>query len=66
MFLLPQLRLHKKLSELKEQNKESSDWIALMHLRSTTGSCESEDNYYYLEHTFSHGENKAGLSYGCR
>ncbi len=60
VVFVPQLQIAQKLSELKEQNKEVIGWIAFDELKINYPIMQSEDNYYYLTHTFSHGENKAG------
>ena len=49
-----------KLDELQEMNEDVTGWIAFDELEISYPLMHPEDNLYYLTHTFSRTENKAG------
>ena len=56
----PDMEIISKLGELREMNADVSGWIAFDNVKISYPLMHPEDNLYYLTHTFSKTENKAG------
>ncbi len=56
----PDMEIITKLGELREMNTDVTGWIAFDRLKISYPLMHPEDNLYYLTHTFSRTENKAG------
>ena len=59
-IFVPNAQISQKLKELREKNVDVVAWIAFDELKINYPVMQAEDNYYYLTHTFSGAENKAG------
>ena len=56
----PDMDILTKFDELQEMNEDVTGWIAFDELKISYPLMHPEDNLYYLTHTFSRTENKAG------
>lgn len=57
---IPEIQIAQRLSELQEKNAQVIGWLAFDELDISYPIMQAEDNVYYLTHTFSETENKAG------
>lgn len=57
---VPDVQIAQNIFELREQNEDTIGWIAFDELKINYPIMQGEENYYYLTHTFSKSENKAG------